>query len=116
MLWIAIITTLCFLPGKSIPGLNIGDLIGIDKIAHFGLYFILIFLICLDTVFPKKFIYNTKGWLIILAAIFYSLMIEIVQEKFLSDRYFDILDLIANIGGCFVAPVIFNWVLKQKII
>lgn len=75
-----------------------------DKIAHIGVYSILAFLLMRDEIKPKWgfFVCFTLG-----------IVIEYVQHHFLPSRYFDILDLIANIIGYFVGIVFFK-LCKQK--
>lgn len=77
----------------------------LDKIAHAGFYFLLIFLIQFEA---KNF--NPK--LLIIKALSYCLLlgfsIELGQKYFLLGRSFEIWDIVANIIGSFIGILIYR--------
>ena len=107
VIWILIIFILCAMPSEDIPDphLNIPHL---DKVVHFGMFFILSLLISLPlelhTTIPPKLIYTIA----ILTAFVYGGLIEILQHYFFN-RGGDVWDLAADItggiAGCLCYPV-----------
>lgn len=73
-----------------------------DKIAHFGVYFILV--ITLIWAFlkknTKKAISSTTLFIIIASTVMYGVLMEILQYTISTGRNFEIPDIIANIVGC----------------
>ncbi len=53
--------------------------------------------------------------IIILAGTIFGVVIEILQPILQNDRYFDMLDIIANAAGCVIGFFIFNFVYSKKI-
>lgn len=100
IIWISIIFILCAMPSEDIPDphLNIPHL---DKVVHFGMFFILALLISLPlklhTAIPPKQIYTIT----ILIAFVYGGLIEILQHYFFN-RGGDVWDLTADIAGSIV--------------
>lgn len=83
----------------------------LDKILHFGAYFVLTLL--------WLFHYRNKNKLInILVFVFlYGLLLEYFQDWFSYKRTKDLYDVLANSSGIIFATLIFNWLYKcyQKI-
>ncbi|MBC7720450.1 MAG: VanZ family protein [Pedobacter sp.] len=90
------------IPGQKIPQLDWGNLIKVDKLVHFGLFFILLILLS----FPfSKTTLHTKlrlKWFLIftVSAIAYGIAIEFIQKYFVLNRTFSVLDIIADAVGC----------------
>ena len=85
----------------------------IDKVAHFGLYFVLAALLTrgFGQVSERS---NVKtGTLIIIICAIYGIALEAVQYYFLSDRSFEIPDIIANISGSIAGTVFVYLFLKR---
>lgn len=87
----------------SPPSLPKNEWIGVDKIAHFGAYGLLTWLI-LGGWQSNFFSKNKKYFFVIAFVSVYGLGIELIQG-FLPDRYFEVPDIIANIMGAFVGAI-----------
>jgi VanZ family protein len=89
------------------------DFFSMDKIGHFGIYGILTFLLL------RAFTFSTseqkkKGVQIALGiSIFYGIGMEVIQYAFFPGRYFEFLDIIANIIGSFTGLLFFNFLIKK---
>lgn len=102
IVWGLIILLISVLPGNAMPP-TLGDLFNLDKLGHLVFYGIFVYLLIRgyrsSGSDPKK-IFRFSLFFAISAAL-YGLLLEFVQYRFLPDRYFDLLDIIANIIGCF---------------
>jgi VanZ family protein len=77
----------------------------IDKIGHFGLYFILMAVIILE---HQKLLLNTRQLLLIALIPFcFGIFIEFLQMTITSDRKGEILDAAANSAG--ITSALFLW-------
>lgn len=97
IIWILIIFILCAMPSEDIPDphLNIPHL---DKVVHFGMFFILSILIALPLELHSSLSVGKIFILAILAAFVYGGLIEILQHYFFN-RGGDIWDLTADVAG-----------------
>ncbi|MCE5347937.1 MAG: VanZ family protein [Bacteroidales bacterium] len=80
----------------------------IDKIVHFGMYFIFMSVIIFEN---RKTLINIR--FLLLAAIiplFYGVLMEILQAVFTTSRSGSIYDVIANLTGILVSILIWLWV------
>jgi len=107
VIWGLLILYLSADPGINLPP-SVWDFLGIDKIGHLTFYGIFSFLIAygyfkLPQTAIKKGLVNT---LIISSG--YGLAMEIMQYSFFPNRYFEVLDIIANIIGSFVGILLFH--------
>jgi VanZ family protein len=105
LLWALVILVLCLLPGKDVPSFWWTQVLSIDKFVHAGVFFVLVILIVRglrrrdpDLALRSR---TTARWLA--ACIAYGGVLEIMQGVFLTDRYADILDFLANALGCGLA-------------
>ena len=95
VLWVVVI---CYLSFSSLEELPIPSFFSADKLAHFGLYFVLEFLFLL----PLKT--NWLGFKIAtFCAIVFSIATELIQHFFILNRYGEIADFLANLLGILVA-------------
>ena len=80
---------------------HVGNIPYIDKIGHFGLYFILMAVIILE---HKHSFHNTRQLILIaLLPLFFGTLMEFFQVLITSDRKGEILDAISNAAGIFAA-------------
>ncbi|MEM6723166.1 MAG: VanZ family protein [Bacteroidota bacterium] len=99
-IWAAIIFGLSVMPGSSLPKFTLMDFLQPDKVGHLVVYAVLVALLLWgyrkrDGQWPvKKQRLQIWGY-----SILYGIAIECIQQ-FLTDRHFDVLDIIANIIGC----------------
>jgi VanZ family protein len=102
--WTIIITFICLVNTKTIPGIGIPDA---DKVVHAGLYFFF-------TLFWYLYFRGQLSELevarvllfVFLVAGLYGVMIELVQEFFTSTRHADINDVFANLAGALAACIL----------
>jgi len=95
-LFIFILTSI---PGKSIPKV----LGGVDKIKHFGAYFVLAFLLSFALKMQNRFPIVSKNSVLFtfMITLFYGLIDE-VHQIFIPGRYFDWMDLLADVIGSLI--------------
>jgi VanZ family protein len=112
--WAGVILWLSLLPGPALPPVSIWEF---DKFAHIGVYGLLAFLAA--AAFPAQFSRHL-GRYGLTSAIFYGIVafglaIEIVQGSFIQGRYFDVLDILANITGSILGLVVYaRWIVKRN--
>jgi VanZ family protein len=96
--WI-LIFVLTSIPGSSIPKV----LGGVDKIKHFGAYFVLAFLLNFALQIQNRYPLISKKSILFtfLITLFYGLFDE-VHQIFIPGRYFDLWDLLADVVGSVV--------------
>ncbi|NLA49817.1 MAG: VanZ family protein [Bacteroidales bacterium] len=103
---------------KSIVRTGVFDIPHFDKLAHFGLYFLLMATMILE---HRKSLTNTRKLLLIsLIPLFFGITIEFIQSLFTKNRMGEILDGIADAAG--IAAAVLLWIffrpyyyLKEKI-
>jgi VanZ family protein len=104
ILWAFFIFFLCSLPGNDVPKVQfLFD--DFDKVAHFGLFFILSALMYRG--FTKQNSFSVLSqfpyFIITLFCILYGGGIELYQGYFVIDRSADKYDLVADIMGCIMS-------------
>jgi len=110
LIWSMIIIGLSTGPGVQIP-FSWNNIIGIDKLGH--LFFYLVQTILLYWAFEKQGLFETKQqrrWISFLLCTALGIILEIVQFSFYPNRYFEILDIIANIIGSYIGIHLFTMV------
>lgn len=84
----------------------------IDKIVHFGMYFLLMSVIIIE---HRKNIHNFgRLFLLTIFPLSYGILMEILQMTFTSTRSGDIMDAIFDAAGIMAAVVI--WILVKPLI
>jgi len=114
IIWAIIIFFLSVIPGEKIPSSRILDFFQVDKLAHIVIYVILVFLILRG--FQKQYTfpalrYHSKLYALIFAIV-YGILLELHQRSMLN-RNFDILDILANIIGCFIGTIVYTRVYNK---
>lgn len=111
IVYITVITFFLLMPAGNLP--KVGFQVN-DKAVHFVLHFLLVFIWSGYFFVAKKGILSLKSlMLIFFAALFYGIIIEILQQLYIVSRKADIMDLLANIAGALTAILVF-WKLKAK--
>lgn len=107
VLWAILILGVSTMPGSSLPDFDWGNLLQPDKLGHLVVY----------GIFTSMLLWGSRYWFypdripqyaIIIAlftAIFYGIVMEWLQWQFFPGRNFDVLDIIANIIGCFIGLI-----------
>ena len=104
-IWVIVI---CFLSFTSLDELPFPSFIGWDKLAHFGMYFILEFLLLYAIGFKKKQLVLVSSF-----AVFFSAITELIQHFLVLNRHGEIADFAANSFGIFFAYVIIRKHIKN---
>ena len=106
--WFVVMTILFLLPGSSLPRESWLDTLRVDKLAHVGLFAVLVFLCC-GAFYPAPLhpLHST-----IILSIIYGLMIEIIQGLWIANRSFDFFDLASDTIGVFAG--FFVWLRVYK--
>jgi len=117
-LWAGFVLTLCSIKMSSIP--SVGKTFeGFDKVVHFIFFlFLSLFLVYEDhrQQYPQKSRLKASIGLLVLGLV-YGGGIELLQKYLFTYRSAEWLDLAADMGGCILAIMIFNWIVyKRKII
>lgn len=100
----AIILILSFTNASSFPDIDFIRIPYLDKIVHFGLYFLLMFVIIIE---HRKSFLNTRILILIsLIPIFFGAFIELGQSGLTNSREGDILDIIFNSSGVVCATLL----------
>ena len=105
IVWALLILYLSTGPGISLP-VKWWDLLAPDKIGHAVFYGILVILILWG--FGQQAPLSQKiAWGVVLGASAYGIGMEVIQYAFFPGRYFEVLDIIANIIGTIAGLIIF---------
>ncbi|MDR2148073.1 MAG: VanZ family protein [Tannerella sp.] len=117
IVWAAVIFYLCTMPTNQIPKFEFRLM---DKLAHFGIFFILSVLLSLLFNFQTRKSYFVIILLSMLIMAVYGGLIEILQDRFFN-RQGDFYDFIADMAGGFVGALffptfirLFNFLFKSK--
>lgn len=105
LIWTVLVFVLSAMPGKDISNSFLGDLIALDKIAHFIFYFVM----TLTWSLYMRDIYSIYKSMIIsaLLSISFGLTMEIMQKVYFIDRSFDWQDVLANLSGVLIGCILF---------
>ncbi len=111
-IWAIIILFLSASSGIKVPE-SLSDLTGTDKLGHFVIYAIFSILMLFGVFKIRNAMpSNPNAFLIVIVCSIYGVLMELMQFTFFTGRYFEVLDIIANIigsiGGLFVFKYIFN--------
>ena len=108
ILYSVFITILFLLPTKEIPKL-FNTFIPIDKLVHVSIFLVLTFLWLL---YVNSILNDTKPIVllfILIASLFYGILIEVIQELCVSSRGAEILDVIADLLGASLGLLFFRY-------
>jgi VanZ family protein len=113
ILWMVLILFLTLLPGNQLPKVNIESLLSIDKLAHAFVFSVLVLLLIVGFTkqhqFPKLR-FNAIVYSFVTAALL-GVTIEVLQI-FITERGFEVYDIIANTTGCGIGIVMFYIIYK----
>ena len=107
------ILILSLLPGSSIPKISWSDLISIDKWAHFVMYGTMAFVWSYEWIPTAEKDDRSKYFRILVITALYGILLESLQLILNSDRYFEVLDIIANIIGSMAGLLAYHWLIKK---
>ncbi len=108
IIWALLILFLSSGPGIQLPKSTID--LSIDKVGHFIFYGILAFSIAYGY-FKNNPTKDKKGlFKALIISGFYGICLEIMQYSFFPNRYFEVLDIIANISGSLIGILFFKYI------
>lgn len=110
ILWAVFIFGLSAMPAVNLPE-EWFDLFSIDKLAHAFVYGVLTLLLLRAYFLQSKWTTRTTIQSVLIASVF-GILMEIMQYTFFPNRYFEFLDIIANIGGSIVSLFFTRYLLK----
>lgn len=109
--WAIIVAILILLPGDELP--DTGDIPGLDKVAHVGVFTILSLLGAIGAMKHKtaSSLKMNAIFFSLISCIIYGIVLELIQGT-VPDREFDLYDILANIGGVFLGMFAFKIIYK----
>ena len=111
--WIVLILFLCTMPGSSIPKISILDKLHIDKVVHFVLFGGTVILLAYGYYKQNNGLSNLGLSGIVIVVTLYGLAIEYIQKYLVTNRSFDMMDVLADGTGAAMGALIFRWVGKR---
>lgn len=114
LIGLGLITIGSLLPGDQIPVSKWSSVSFLDKLIHFGAYAIITLSVGVANRYYKILGSSTDWWILLGSIGAYSGIIEILQGVFFEDRYFEVLDLIANIIGLLTGYLLSVRLLKNR--
>lgn len=113
--WAILIFVLSIIPGKDLPETEIIDF---DSICHLLFYAVLMLLLVVG--FLKQYEYRHFRYhaisFALLGSFVYGVLIEVVQQLFCDERYFDVKDILANFIGSIVGIIMFKIIYRRYLI
>lgn len=109
-IWALVITYLSTQGGLNLPQ-SIWDLVAADKFGHAFVYGVLVilFLIGNNKQGIKQSVINVS--LVVIACILFGILLEFIQLWFYPNRFFETLDIIANIIGCILGYIVYKFII-----
>jgi VanZ family protein len=112
LLWTGVILFFCLIKSSSIPVVKIQNL---DKVVHASFHFVFTGLWFLY--FQKQFVKIKFQKLILVCfsfSVIFGILIEIAQSLFTTTRNGDVLDVLSNTTGAFIAVGVLVYYFKNK--
>ena len=116
ILWSVFILILCGLPGSDFPDISIWKFVFFDKLVHVFLFLVLVFLSIkgLKKQYAFKIIRYNSIKTALIWAWFLSIITEVLQDYLFIERFADVHDVLANIGGSFFGLLVFYLVYGRE--
>ena len=112
--WFIISLVLLTLPGSVFLKKHWLDDIQFDKMVHIGLFSILVFLSFIPLINVSISLRKKKSILVCIAliAFAYGILMEFVQKHWVTNRSFDVLDILADGIGSFLPLIFFKRIIS----
>ena len=108
LLYLVFISILFCLPGSALPKNNWLSKIHFDKLVHIGFFLVLV----VSWLWALKLFKKGIVVLLISAAV-YGLLVELVQDRLIANRSFDLGDLVADMAGALAGLWFWNRYIKK---
>lgn len=107
--WASIILVLCGMPPQDVDKIKFIDIPYLDKLVHFGLYFVLALLIMAILTLNSKLKKSRWANLItIFSCLLYGWLIEVMQRAFFPGRSYELMDVVADTAGAVVGVLLYR--------
>ncbi len=111
LMYLGLIAVLSLMPSYDLP--DIAVLKGVDKIAHFCMYFGLSCLACWSLDISRK---RMGPLYLLLAGVFmWGVLMEILQRTMHNGRTFDFKDMLANLTGAFIGLMVYRYIDGKRV-
>ncbi len=107
-----VIVLLSLIPSSSLPDSSLFSITFLDKIVHFGMYGFFSFVALLEMRHYDRF--NIRHFLLLLAILFMSFVIELLQATVIASRSSEWLDILANFFGLTAGYLAYRLILLIK--
>lgn len=111
--WAFVIFILCAIPGKNLPHYTWADLLSVDKLVHFTMFFVLVLLFKRGFAKMGSSVSTTQNTLLLLSAMAYGGSLELMQSYFYVDRSGSWFDFLANSIGAMAGVYFFKKLFGQ---
>ena len=112
--WAFVIFILCAIPGKNLPHYTWADLLSIDKLVHFTMFFVLVVLFKRGFAKKGSSASISLNALLLLSAMAYGGSLELMQSYFYVDRSGSWFDFLANSIGAAAGVYFFKKLFDQN--
>lgn len=102
-----LMTILLCMPGSSFPKQNWLTEMRVDMWIHIFLFAVLVFM------WRSSFDWRRND-MIVFSALLYGFIIEIVQYSWISNRSFEIIDLVCDLAGSVMGVLLWHWGYKKN--
>ena len=114
VIWAIIILFLSASSGIKVPE-SLSDLTGTDKFGHLVIYAIFSVLMLFGVFKARNKVPNNPNAILVVSICsVYGVLMELMQFTFFPGRYFEVLDIIANIIGSIVGLLVFKYIINKK--
>jgi VanZ family protein len=113
IIWLVLMFYMLFSPGSGLPKTGIFNIPYFDKIVHFGMFSLLLFLFLYESQKSNK----KAAFYIIYLSIFliFSALSEVIQYKFIQGRSGNMYDFYADFIGLIFGGIFYKFLWKKNI-
>jgi VanZ family protein len=110
LVWFLAILWIIIIPGGSIPNSALFKIPHIDKFIHAFVFAVFTFLLSYGFYMQKMMVLGRYPYTFsFLTGVIYSILTEWIQMRFVAGRSGELLDILADLAGCFAGIVLFNY-------
>jgi len=109
-IWALVITYLSTQGGISLPQ-SLWDLVAVDKFGHAFVYGMLVMLLFYGNHKHDLELSVRNVSVVLIVCILFGILLEFIQLWFYPNRFFEYLDIIANIIGCILGYMVYKFII-----